>query len=64
MNIEDAYISPLFNFEVDRMTKYTTKSVLCCAIADMSGKNIAVLQVGTAAATAAHSAHSTQRPDM
>jgi hypothetical protein len=46
MNIEDAYNDPLFNPEVDVRLGYRTNSILSCSIADMSGKNIAVLQVG------------------
>lgn len=45
MNIEDAYCDPLFSPEVDVRLGYRTNSILCCSIADMSGKNIAVLQV-------------------
>jgi len=45
MNIPDAYSHPLFNPDVDRHTHYHTKNILCTAIKDMSGKNIAVLQV-------------------
>ncbi|WIA12087.1 hypothetical protein OEZ85_012163 [Tetradesmus obliquus] len=44
MNIEDAYCDPLFSPEVDVRLGYRTNSILCCSIADMSGKNIAVLQ--------------------
>lgn len=49
MNIPDAYSHPLFNAEVDRMTRYTTRNILCCAISDMAGNNIAVVQVRAAA---------------
>jgi hypothetical protein len=45
MNIPDAYSHPLFNPEIDRATQYTTRNILCTAIKDMSGKNIAVVQV-------------------
>jgi hypothetical protein len=45
MNIEDAYCNPLFSPDVDVRLGYRTNSILCCSIADMSGKNIAVLQV-------------------
>jgi hypothetical protein len=45
MNIEDAYCNPLFSPDVDVRLGYRTHSILCCSIADMSGKNIAVLQV-------------------
>ncbi|KAF6255057.1 hypothetical protein COO60DRAFT_253612 [Scenedesmus sp. NREL 46B-D3] len=44
MNIEDAYCNPLFSPDVDVRLGYRTNSILCCSIADISGKNIAVLQ--------------------
>jgi len=46
MNIPDAYQHPLFCQVHDKHTNYKTTSILCCAIRDMSGKCIAVLQVG------------------
>ena len=45
MNIPDAYKHPLFSQVHDRQTNYRTRNILCCAIRDMSGKCIAVLQV-------------------
>lgn len=45
MNIPDAYSHPLFNADVDRTTHFTTRNILCTAIKDMSGHNIAVVQV-------------------
>jgi hypothetical protein len=42
----DAYAHPMFNPEVDKATGYRTRSMLCCAISDMSGRIVAVLQVG------------------
>ncbi|MEW5299350.1 MAG: hypothetical protein WDW36_002376 [Sanguina aurantia] len=44
MNIPDAYAQPLFNSCVDQQTGYKTRNILCCAICDMTGKNVAVLQ--------------------
>jgi hypothetical protein len=43
--VPDAYSHPLFNPEIDRATQFTTRNILCTAIKDMSGKNIAVVQV-------------------
>lgn len=45
MNIQDAYNHPLFSPVIDKLTGYITRSILCCAIRDMSGKSVAVLQV-------------------
>jgi hypothetical protein len=45
MNIPDAYNHPLFNPDIDRATHFRTRNILCTAIQDMSGKNIAVVQV-------------------
>ena len=44
MNVSDVYSHPLFNSTVDRLTGFRTKSLLCCPIRDLSGRNIAVLQ--------------------
>ena len=44
MNVADVYAHPLFNPTVDKLTGFRTKSLLCCPIRDMSGKNVAVLQ--------------------
>ncbi len=44
MNVPDAYTHPLFNSTVDKDTGYQTRNLLCCAIRDMSGRNVAVLQ--------------------
>ncbi|GFH22768.1 PDEase domain-containing protein [Haematococcus lacustris] len=44
MNIPDTYAHPLFNSEVDRATGFRTRNMLCCAISDMTGRNVAVLQ--------------------
>jgi hypothetical protein len=49
MNIPDAYSHPLFNADVDRTTHFTTRNILCTAIKDMSGNNIAVVQVRASA---------------
>ena len=45
MNIPDAYACKIFNPTIDRATNFVTKSVLCCPIADISGKHVAVVQV-------------------
>lgn len=45
MNIKDAYACKIFNPAIDRATNFKTKSVLCCPIADISGKHVAVVQV-------------------
>lgn len=44
MNIPDTYAHPLFNSTIDRSTGFRTHNMLCCAISDASGKNVAVLQ--------------------
>lgn len=46
MNIPDVYQCELFNPKIDRKTGFLTKNMLCCAIADMSGDFVAVVQVG------------------
>lgn len=45
MNIKDAYACEMFNPTIDRATDFLTKTVLCCPIADISGKYVAVVQV-------------------
>lgn len=58
MNLPDAYSHPLFNPDIDRQTRYTTRNILCCAIADTSDRNVAVLQVSCPVVTALpHHAH-------
>ncbi|GLC43173.1 hypothetical protein PLESTB_000855000 [Pleodorina starrii] len=44
MNLPDVYAHPMFNKEVDRATGFRTRSMLCMAVSDMTGKNVAVLQ--------------------
>ncbi|KAG2484698.1 hypothetical protein HYH03_016527 [Edaphochlamys debaryana] len=44
MNLPDVYEHPMFNKAVDRLTGFRTRSMLCMAISDMTGKNVAVLQ--------------------
>lgn len=44
VNIPDAYADVDFNPDVDAMTGFTTRNILCCAIADRTGRHIAVLQ--------------------
>ena len=44
MSIRDAYTCDVFLPDVDRETGFLTKSVLCCAVTDTSGKRVAVLQ--------------------
>lgn len=46
MNIPDAYACSMFNSAIDRATNFITRSVLCCPILDISGKHVAVVQVG------------------
>ena len=45
MNIPDVYQSSLFNPNIDRKTGFKTRNILCVPIYDMSGKNVAVVQV-------------------
>lgn len=45
MNIKDAYNCEVFHSVVDRETGFHTKTVLCCAVTDTSGKRTAVIQV-------------------
>ncbi|KAG2427309.1 hypothetical protein HXX76_012504 [Chlamydomonas incerta] len=44
MNLPDVYQHPMFNKEIDRLTGFRTRSMLCMAVSDMTGKNVAVLQ--------------------
>lgn len=45
VNVDDAYSCQNFNSKIDEMTGFRTRNLLCCPIVDISGKNIAVLQV-------------------
>ncbi len=40
IKIDDAYLDARFNKEVDKASKYTTKTILCAPIKDSDGKNI------------------------
>jgi FOG: GAF domain len=44
VSVEDAYRYPKFNPEIDKKTGYTTRSVLCVPMKNISGKPIGVLQ--------------------
>ncbi len=44
LNIPDAYSSELFNPEIDKITGFTTRNILCCPIRDTSGQIVAVMQ--------------------
>ena len=57
MNIKDAYNCEVFHSVVDRQTGFHTKTVLCCAVTDTSGKRIAVIQVRCGASCRACAAH-------
>ena len=46
LNIPDCYQDDRFNQEVDAMTGYRTRSMLCNPIKDSSGDVIGVAQVG------------------
>ena len=48
MNLPDVYQHPMFNKDIDRLTGFRTRSMLCMAVSDMTGKNVAVLQVRAA----------------
>jgi len=43
LNLEDAYLSPHFNPEVDRRTGYRTRSILCLPFLDQMDRPFAVL---------------------
>ena len=45
MNVPDAYESPLFNPEVDRVTGYRTHSLLCMPILDQTRRPFAVMML-------------------
>lgn len=45
MNIPDAYANPFFQRDVDRLTAFTTNTLLACPIADFSGNHVAVIEV-------------------
>ncbi|HWP91310.1 MAG TPA: sigma 54-interacting transcriptional regulator [Thermodesulfobacteriota bacterium] len=45
VNVDDAYMYPRFNPEVDRQTGYITKSVLCVPMKNIDGRPVGVLQV-------------------
>lgn len=44
-NIADPYNHPLFNPEIDRLTEFTTRNILCMPIVNKSGTCIGVTQV-------------------
>ena len=44
-NIEDVYEDPRFNQEIDAITGYRTKSMLCMPVLDSNGQVIAALQM-------------------
>jgi adenylate cyclase len=45
LNIPDAYQDPRFNPDADKLTGYTTRTILCMPVYDSSGKLIAVTQL-------------------
>lgn len=45
VNIADAYRDPRFDPEIDRISGYTTRNVLCMAMRDKGGKTIGVVQL-------------------
>lgn len=45
LNIEDAYQSDKFNPEIDKITRFKTKSVLAVPLKNISGKTIGVFEV-------------------
>jgi putative ABC transport system ATP-binding protein len=45
LRVDDAYAHPLFNPDVDRVTGFRTRSVLCIPITDRAGRLIAVAQL-------------------
>lgn len=45
VRIDEAYLDPRFNKEVDRKTHYRTKTILCVPIKDFTGKIIGKLKV-------------------
>ncbi len=44
VNVEDAYMYPKFNPQIDRKTGYTTKAVICVPMKNINGRPIGVLQ--------------------
>jgi sigma-B regulation protein RsbU (phosphoserine phosphatase) len=45
LNIDDAYLDPRFNPEVDKITGYRTKTILCMPMNNKEGKIIGVFQL-------------------
>lgn len=45
LNIQDAYVDPRFNPDVDKRTGYRTKSILCGPIKNLQGETLGVIQV-------------------
>ena len=45
INIPDAYAEPRFNQEVDRLTGYRTRNLLCMPVVNKAGTAIGVTQV-------------------
>lgn len=45
LNIEDAYVDPRFNPNVDKKTGYRTKTILCMALKNKDEKIVGVLQL-------------------
>lgn len=45
VNIPDAYADPRFNQEVDRMTGFRTRSILCVPVISRQGDSLGVVQV-------------------
>lgn len=45
INISDAYSDPRFNFEIDKITNFKTKNVLCMPLVGKEGQLIGVIQV-------------------
>lgn len=45
VNVEDAHESPYFKKDIDDLTKYRTRSVLCMPVPDKAGKPLGVAQM-------------------
>src|SRR5208283_3968950 len=45
INIPDAYQDPRFNQETDRKTGWRTRGIVACAMLDLEGKLVGVIQV-------------------
>jgi putative ABC transport system ATP-binding protein len=45
LRVDDAYVHPLFHPEVDRVTGFRTRSILCVPIQDRAGRVFAVAQL-------------------